>query len=296
MPQVKANGIEIEYEEFGASHDPLIVLIAGFGEQMGGVQFPSDFCQDLSRKGLRVVRFDNRDVGLSTHFTASVSASGVAPYTVVDMSDDVAVLVAALGVDATHLVGVSMGGYIARWMAIRHPARVRSLSLITTPCGAKRGTEAAQRFSAPAPQALERMLGKTRAGDREAAVAAYVEALRSYNGPRFSFDETWVRRCGEYSYDRSYDPSGVARQFAAMVQSPDLLDAQECITCPTVVIQGDADPLLGMDHAREIASRISGARLKLIAGMGHEMPRQAWPELFGAVLDVVRRSGRGDPS
>jgi len=296
MPRVNANGIEIEYEEFGASHDPLIVLIAGFGEQMGSVEFPSDFCQDLSRNALRVVRFDNRDVGLSTHCTVSVSESGVASYTVVDMSDDVVGLASALGVDATHLIGVSMGGFIARWVAIRHPARVRSLSLIATPCGAKRGTEAAQRLSAPAPQALERMLGKARAGDREAAVAAYVQAWRSYNGPRFPFDETWVRRCGEYSYDRSYDPSGVARQFEAMIQSPDLLDAQERITCPTVVIQGDADPLVGVDHAREIASRISGARLKLIAGMGHEMPRQAWPELFGAVLDSVRLGGGGDPS
>ena len=122
MPRVKANGIEIEYEEFGASQDPLIVLIAGFGEQMGSVEFPSDFCQDPSSKGLRVVRFDNRDVGLSTHFTASVPESGAAPYTVVDMSDDVVGLVAALGVHATHLVGASLGGCIARWMAIRHPA------------------------------------------------------------------------------------------------------------------------------------------------------------------------------
>jgi pimeloyl-ACP methyl ester carboxylesterase len=284
MPRIKTNGIEIEYEEFGASQDPLIILIAGFGEQMGGVEFPSDFCQDLSSKGLRVVRFDNRDVGLSTHFTATVSESGIAPYTLVDMSDDVVGLVAPLGVDATHLVGASMGGYIARWMAIRHPALVRSLSLIMTPRGAKRGTEAHE----PAPQALERMLGKAQAGDRKAAVTAYVEAWRSYNGPRFPFDETWVRRCGEYTYDRAYDPSGVARQFAAIIDSPELLDAQAGITCPTVVIHGDADPLVGVDHAREIASRISGARLKLISGMGHEMPRQAWPELFAAILDIVR--------
>ncbi len=296
MPRVKANGIEIEYEEFGARQEPLIILIAGLGEQMGSVEFPSDFCQDLSRKGLRVVRFDNRDVGLSTHFTASVSESGVAPYTVVDMSDDVVGLVAALGIDATHLVGASMGGYIARWMAIRHPARVRSLSLIMTGCGAKRGTEAAKRFSAPAPQALDRMMAKTRAADREAAVTAYVEAWRSYNGPRFPFDETWARRCGEYTYDRCYDPSGVARQFAATIHSPDLLDAQERITCPTVVIHGDADPLFGVDHAREIANRIPGARLKLLAGMGHEMPRQAWPEFFGAILDIVRLSDREAPS
>jgi pimeloyl-ACP methyl ester carboxylesterase len=137
------------------------------------------------------------------------------------------------------------------------------------------------------------MLDKTRAGDRKAAVTAYVEVWGSYNGPRFPFDETWVGQCGEYTYDRSYDPAGVARQFAAMIDSPDLLDAQEGITCPTVVIQGDADPLVGVDHAREIASRISGARLKLIAGVGHEMPRQAWPEFFGAILDVVRLSGRG---
>ena len=137
------------------------------------------------------------------------------------------------------------------------------------------------------------MLDKTRAGDRKAAVTAYVEVWRSYNGPRFPFDETWVGQCGEYTYDRSYDSAGVARQFAAMIDSPDLLDAQEGITCPTVVIQGDADPLVGVDHAREIASRISDARLKLIAGVGHEMPRQAWPEFFGAILDVVRLSGRG---
>jgi hypothetical protein len=162
MPRVKANGIEIEYEEFGASQDPLIVLIAGFGEQMGSVEFPSDFCQDLSSEGLRVVRFDNRDVGLSTHFTASVAESGAAPYTVVDMSDDVVGLVAALGVHATHLVG-GVSGWLYRPLdGDPTSSLVRSLSLIMTPCGAKRGTEALKRFSEPAPQALERMLDKTR--------------------------------------------------------------------------------------------------------------------------------------
>src|SRR5262249_31210541 len=112
----------------------------------------------------------------------------------------------------------------------------------------------------------------------------------------FPFDETWVRRCGEYSYDRSYDPSGVARHLAAVIQSPYLLYAPGRLTCPPRLVPSGSHPPVGGEHPPGNARPISGARLKLIAGMGHEMPRQAWPELFGAVLDVVRRSGRGDPS
>jgi pimeloyl-ACP methyl ester carboxylesterase len=182
----------------------------------------------------------------------------------------------------------------AGWRSDIQPSQVSQFDHDTLRCETgNRGPQALLRTS---PASSRTYAGQDPAGDRKAAVTAYVEAWRSYQGPRFPFDETWIRRCAEYSYDRSYDPSGVARQFTAIIHSPDLLDAQEGITCPTVVIQGDADPLVGVDHAREIASRISGARLKLIAGLGHEMRRQAWPELFGAILDAVRLSGRGNPS
>jgi pimeloyl-ACP methyl ester carboxylesterase len=284
VSRLSSNGIKLEYEEYGETTAPLAVLISGLGEQMGGVEFPHEFCAALAQRHLRVVRFDNRDVGLSTHLHDAKPGS----YSYLDMADDVAGLIAGLGADSAHLVGASMGGFIARWVALRHPSLVESLTVIMSGCGVQFDSPAAEHYSKMAPHALQNMLSKTRGADNvAAAVGSYVEAWRSYNGSGFPFDENWVRECGEYTCARSYDPQGVARQVAAS-RSPDLLEAQEKISCNTVVIHGSEDPIFGADHARETTTRIPGAKLDIIPGMGHEMPREVWSQIVEAIDQAAR--------
>ena len=286
MSRLSSNGIELEYEEYGETTAPPAVLISGLGEQMGGVEFPREFCAALAQQNLRVVRFDNRDVGLSTHLHGAKPGS----YSYLDMADDVAGLIAGLGVGSAHLVGASMGGFIGRWAALRHPSLVKSLTVIMSGCGVQLDSPEAEHYSKMAPHALQNMLSKTRSADNvTAAVESYVEAWRSYNGSGFPFDENWVRECGTYACARSYDPKGVARQVGAS-RSPDLLEAQEKIACITMVIHGDEDPIFGADHARETAKRIPGAKLDIIPGMGHEMPREVWPQIVEAIDQAARHA------
>lgn len=280
MSRLSVNGIELEYEECGETTAPLAVLISGLGEQMGSVEFPREFAEGLARRDFRVVRFDNRDVGLSTHLHDAEPGS----YSYLDMADDVAGLIAGLGAERAHLIGASMGGFIARWAALRNPSLVHSVTVIMSGCGARFGSPAAERYSRMAPHAFEGMMSKTRAAASSAeAIESYAEAWRKYNGSKFAFDEDWVRECGAYTYARSYDPKGVARQVGAS-DTPDLLEAQQEIACSTVVIHGDEDPIFGADHARETAARIPGAKLEIVPGMGHEMPRAAWPQIMQAIV------------
>lgn len=299
MPREQANGIELEYETYGDAAAPPVILIMGLGEQMGGTEFPTEFCAGLAERGFRVIRFDNRDVGLSTHLDEAgvpdqraideARARGednAVPYKWVDMADDVAGLLDALNIDAAHIAGASMGGFIARWVALRHRGKARSLSLIMTGAGRRDG------FPPPSAESAASMHGKTvRAATREAAVDAYVAAWRSYNGPGFEFDEPWVRSCAELTYDRAYHPEGVARHVAAWAPLPDLYEAQRTIDVPTVVLHGDADPIFAMAHPEAIVREIPGAELVRIEGMGHEMPVAAWPRLFDAIAGVAERAG-----
>ncbi len=285
VPRLLSNGIELEYEGYGDSSAPLVILVAGLGEQMGAVEFPREFCISLSRHGFCVVRFDNRDVGLSTHLHDAAPGS----YSLLDMADDVAGLIAGLGAERAHLVGASMGGLIIRWVALRHARLVESLTIIMSGCGARPNDPKADRFSKPAPEALRRMLAKQEpAPSAETAIETYVEAWRSYNGSGYPLDEPWIRACAREAYSRSYDPRGVARQFRAILTTSHLLSAQEAIRCRTLVIHGDEDPICGADHARETSERIPGALLEIITGMGHEMPREAWPRMFRAISELCR--------
>jgi pimeloyl-ACP methyl ester carboxylesterase len=284
MARLSTNGIELEYEQYGETTAPLAVLISGLGEQMGGVEFPRAFAGDLAEQGFHVLRFDNRDVGLSTHLHDAEPGA----YSYLDMADDVAGIINGLGAERAHLIGASMGGFIARWAALRHPGLVESIAVIMSGCGARFGTPSADRFSKMASHAFKGMMSKTRAADSASeAIESYVEAWRKYNGSKFAFDEDWVRGCGTYTYSRSYDPKGVARQIGAS-DTPDLLEAQQKIACRAVVIHGDEDPIFGADHARETAARIPGAELEIISGIGHEMPQEAWPQIVRAIEQAAR--------
>jgi pimeloyl-ACP methyl ester carboxylesterase len=295
MPRVPANGIEIEYESYGEPTDPAVILIAGLGEQMYGVEFPVDFCTGLAERGFRVIRFDNRDCGLSTGFdgidvpsNSDISAAlepGVqpdVPYTSYDMADDVAGLCEALSIGAAHIVGASMGGYIARWVALRHPAIVRSLTLIMT-TGGDRKT-----LPPPSPATADAMSSKgTRQPDRETAIRKYISAWRSYNGPNYPFHEDWVTEVAATQYDRAYRPEGVRRHAAATYATPDLKDVQTSIAVPIVIIHGTHDPVLPVEHAHASAAALPNATLEIFEGMGHEMPPEAWPRMFDAIAAVA---------
>ena len=297
--QAHTAGVTLEYEEFGDSAAPLVVLIMGLGEQIGGMEFPADFCTRLAARGFRVVRFDNRDVGLSSDFddrgTPDISgffaaqAQGriIAPaYTAADMADDVAGLLDHLAVDRAHIAGASLGRIIGRWFAARHPHRCASLTAIMT--GHAR-TPGGPPLSAMDKSAAARMLTKTDPLDRDAAIDGYIAAWRSYNGSGFDFDEDHVRACAERSFDRAYHPVGVGRQVTAI--TPGLLKAEQRISAPTIVFHGDEDPLFGLDHPRLIVQNISGAELEIVRGMGHEMPPAVWPRLANAIQRAAARAG-----
>jgi pimeloyl-ACP methyl ester carboxylesterase len=291
MPRARANGIEIEYEEFGNASDEPVLLIMGLGAQM--ILWDEAFCESLASRGYRVVRFDNRDAGLSTsldhlgtpNLLAVMTARLLgqkpdAPYLVSDMAADAAALVDALGIDAAHVVGASMGGMIAQAMAIDYPRRVLSLTSIMSTTGElslpQPKSEARQVLLSPAPR------------DREEAIERAVRIFRAIGSPGFPFDEEHIRGHAARSFDRAFNPAGAARQLAAIVASGSRKRALGALSVPTLVIHGSDDPLVPVTCGVDTARSIPGAKLVLIEGMGHDLPRPAWPRIVGAIDDLAR--------
>ena len=287
----RVGDVDLMVDDRGSEDWPAIVIAVGFGEQLGSVEFPDDFADALCVRNRRVVRFDHRDVGLSSGFddqpvdhvdVRSRVRAGQAvdvPYTLVDMADDVAGIIRSLGDRPVRLVGVSMGGIIARWTAVRYPDLVDSLVLVMTSFDL-RPTEG---LPAPDPTVVEKMVAKAERRDRAEAIEAAVEAWRSYAGTEFPFDEDWTRRRVTFAYDRSYRPEALARQLAAMAASPPIAPHHGTITAPTLIVQGDADPIIAPAHGIALAAAIPRASLEMIRGMGHELPPAAWPQLLDAV-------------
>jgi pimeloyl-ACP methyl ester carboxylesterase len=286
MPRAQANGIELEYETFGRSSARPLVLIMGLGAQM--VLWDEDFCEALAARDFFVVRFDNRDIGLSTHlddaevpnvWTAiqrSMTNQPVdAPYTLAEMADDTVYLMAALGLERAHVVGASMGGMIAQTLAIRHPERLLTLTSIMSTTGNPEVPPAT-------PDAM-RVLMTPVPSEREAYVERSVASWRVIGSPGFPFDEARVRRRAGRSFDRAFHPAGVARQLVAIIASGNRKEALRSVTTPTLVIHGDADPLARIEGGRDTAAAIPGAELLIIEGMGHDLPRGAWPRIIDAI-------------
>ena len=291
VSRVPANGIEIAYETFGDSADLPIVLIMGFSRQMVG--WHEDFCQALSRRGHFVVRFDNRDVGLSTHLDdappADIQAglagdTSSAAYTLADMAADTVGLVGALGLDSVHVVGVSMGGMIAQVMAIEHPARVRSLTSIMSTTGDPQ-------VSQPSPEAREVLLAPP-ARTREEVLDRAVAASRVIGSPGFEPDEAEVRQRAALAFDRAFDPPGLSRQLLAIWATGDRTPRLADVRAPTLVIHGDSDPLIPLAAGRATAAAIPGARLEVLAGMGHDLPRPLWPRIVQLISEHVEEAER----
>jgi len=294
MPRARlTNGIELEYDTFGDPSRPPLLLIMGLGAQM--ILWEEDFCAALAESGFFVVRFDNRDVGMSTQLDAAgipnvfeamqAAAAGrpvSAPYTLADMADDAVGLMDVLGIARAHVVGASMGGMIAQTLAIRHPDRLLSMTSIMSTTG-----------DPALPQATGdamRVLLTPPPGDREGNIARGIEAWKVIGGPGFPFDEERMRNIFGRAFDRGYHPAGVARQMTAIMASGNRTAELRSVTVPSLVIHGDADPLIRVEGGRATAAAIPGAMLVEIAGMGHDLPRGAWAQIIDAIGALAERA------
>ncbi|GLY90425.1 alpha/beta fold hydrolase [Actinoallomurus iriomotensis] len=295
MPIVDvSSGVSIAYESFGDPRDVPVLLVMGFGAQM--IAWHEDFCRALANRGRHVIRYDNRDCGLSTkfddhpvdmgRFIAAVSSGDISsalamvPYRLQDMADDGLGLLTALGIDRAHVVGASMGGMIAQTMAITRPERVLTLTSMMSSTGESE-------YGQPSPEARAVLFGP-RPGDRDGYVAAadrdLVWASKRYGDPAV------LRELAADGYDRAYHPAGVGRQLGAMILSGSRADALRELQVPTLVIHGLDDTLIDPSGGRRTADLVPGAELLLIPDMGHDRPRELWPEIIDALEAHTRGS------
>jgi pimeloyl-ACP methyl ester carboxylesterase len=290
MPRAQTGGVELEYEVVGDPAARPLLLVQGLGAQLVSVE--DGFCAELAARGFLVIRFDNRDAGLSTRLDGAATPDLAAiwqgdraslAYTLDDMADDAAGLLDAIGVAAAHLVGISLGGMIAQLVAIRHPERVLSLTSIMSTTGDRRvghpSAEGAGVLFTPMPAERDRYL--------EQAVA---NARLALAGSAFPFDPDAIRRGAARSYDRAYHPAGVARQLAAALAATDRTEALRSLRVPTLVVHGDVDKIVGVDGGEATAAAVPGARLLRIPGLGHELPPAAWATVADAIADNAGRA------
>ncbi|MET0682704.1 MAG: alpha/beta hydrolase [Casimicrobiaceae bacterium] len=288
MTAVAANGITIEYESLGEPSAPPILLIMGLGMQL--VAWPDAFCHGLVERGFRVIRFDNRDCGLSSKFrvrrqpnlVAALAAAWLrlpvrAPYTLDAMAADAVGLLDALGIRRAHVVGVSMGGMIAQVIAATFPTRVLSLTSIMSSSGSRK-------VSQPRPDAKRALLSKPRdPGDPESVIDHLVDVFGIIGSPGFPAKPEELREQLARNVRRGYHPAGVTRQLVAIIASGDRRRLLRKVTAPTLVIHGAADPLVPVEAGRDTARHIAGAKLMVIDGMGHDLPPALLPILVEAI-------------
>ncbi len=273
--------VELCYETFGDPADPAMLLIMGLATQM--LAWHEAFCEELAGRGFHVVRFDNRDVGRSQAIDGPAPTlrqlltrdRRAAAYTLEDMAGDAVGLLDHLGIEHAHLVGASMGGMIAQTVAIRHPERARSLASIMSNTGSFWNGQ-------PSPR-LYPVLLKRPARGRDGYVEHTVWAFEQIGSPGFPRDEADLRALAELSYDRGLNPAGSSRQLAAIIAASDRTPGLKELAVPTVVIHGTADRLVAPSGGRATARAVPGARLLMIEGMGHDLPRPAWPQILDAI-------------
>ena len=283
--------LEIAYQTFGNRADPPLLLVMGLATQMLG--WHEDFCRALSERGLFVVRFDNRDIGLSTHLDdagpADVMAAfagdfSSAAYTLSDMATDTVGLMDALELDSAHLVGASMGGMIVQTVAIEHPGRVRSLTSIMSRTG--------QSGVGDATEEATQVLLAPPAHSRDEAIERSLATYRVIGSSGYPLDEQALRERAALSYDRAYDPAGVSRQLVAIAASGDRSEGLRELRVPTLVLHGADDPLIQVSGGRATAAAIPGAELVVFDGMGHDLPRALWPEVCERIAGLTARAER----
>jgi pimeloyl-ACP methyl ester carboxylesterase len=281
--------LKIHYEDMGDIDDPPVLLIMGLGAQM--LLWRTEFCEKLVGHGLRVIRYDNRDVGLSSKterrsvgqpfltrlLRSWVGLESKAPYTLEDMADDAAAVLDHLGIRAAHIVGASMGGMIAQVFAAQFAQRTRTLGIIFS-------SNNSALLPPPAPRALLALVkGPPPGSPRDVILDNAVRVSRIIGSPRYRIPDAQVRAEAAEGYDRNYYPQGVAGQFSAILGSGSLVHHNRRILAPTVVIHGRADKLMRLSGGRAIARAISGARLVLFDGMGHDLPQQLWDPVISVL-------------
>ena len=293
MPLAPSNGLEIWYETFGDSADVPLLLVMGLGGQ--AIAWDEDLCQTFVDRGFFVIRYDNRDVGLSTkiestqldlatEITKAFTGGELnAPYRLSDMAADAVGLLDHLGIDAAHIVGASMGGMIVQQITIDHPHRVLSLTSIMSTTGDPD-------VGAPNPDALATLM-RPPAMSRDEAIEANVETWKIIGSPTY-FDEAEVRSRGAAAYDRSFYPIGVGRQLLGILASPSRSEALRQVKVPTLVIHGTVDPLVTVSGGRRTAEVIPGAEYLEVEDMAHDMPRPLWPVLVEAITRNVAKVGQ----
>jgi pimeloyl-ACP methyl ester carboxylesterase len=282
----RAGDIDIYYEDMGDPNDPAVLLIMGLGAQL--LLWRKAFCEKLVNQGLRVIRYDNRDVGLSTKMTGRHTGAPLAPrmvrsylglrsvavYTLEDMADDAAALLDHLNIDKAHIVGASMGGMIAQVFAARHAERTKTLAVIFS-------SNNRPLLPPPGRKQLLAILQRPKDSSREAIIENAIRVNKIIGSPGYPASEDRVRAEAIEGFDRCYYPAGIARHFAAVLGSGSLLRYDRRITAPTVVIHGRADKLMRPFSGRAVARAIKGARLVLLDGMGHELPEPLWDDIIG---------------
>src|SRR5918998_3098540 len=287
MPRAQANGIELEYDTRGDPAAPPLLLVMGLGAQM--TAWDEELCDQLAAAGFLVIRFDNRDVGLSTKIESAegfdvLSAIGAAlsggtpdaPYLLRDMADDAFGLLDHLGIERAHVVGASMGGMIAQTMAITRPDRVATLTSIMSTTGDRT-------VGTATPEALAILMTRP-PSDRDEYVTNSIATQRLLHGPVLPFDEERAATRAAGFYDRCFHPAGVGRQLVAIMASGDRTEALAGVRVPTLVIHGDADPLVGHSGGVATAAAVPEAELLTIEGMGHDLPVEKWDEIVAAIV------------
>jgi pimeloyl-ACP methyl ester carboxylesterase len=283
------NGHEVCYETFGDPSDPALLLMMGLAVQMLG--WHEEFCAALAARGFFVIRYDNRDVGRSQRMNGKAPSvfqllrrdKRAASYTLEDMANDAAGLLDHLGIGKAHVMGASMGGMIAQTLAARYPQRVLSLVSMMSNTGARWSGQ-------PSPR-LYPVLLKNPPQDREGYQRHAVWVFKKIGSPAFDDDEEDLQRIAGMSFDRGINPAGTARQLAAIIHSGDRTPLLGTITAPTLVIHGSKDKLVPPSGGRATARAIPGARLMIVDGMGHDIPRALWPRLIDAIEQNAARAG-----
>jgi pimeloyl-ACP methyl ester carboxylesterase len=287
-----ANGIELVYQEMGDPDGEPLLLVMGLATQM--IAWDEAFCAMLAERGFRVVRFDNRDIGRSTKLTAAgvprrvdlmVGRRASAPYLLSDMAADTIGLMDHLGIESAHVAGASMGGMIAQTLAIEQPERLRSLVSMLSNTGSRW-------TGMPSRKAMAVLLGRPPRG-RDSAIEQAVKTFKVIGSPGYPFEEERVRQIAGRSYDRGHSAAGVLRQLHAITASGDRTQALRSVRAPTLVIHGNRDPLVRPAGGRATARAIPNARLKLVDGMGHDLPRQLWPVFVEEIATNAARAGKG---
>ncbi|MDQ6698409.1 MAG: alpha/beta fold hydrolase [Actinomycetota bacterium] len=293
MPYAHHGDVEIFFETFGEPTDPALLLVNGLGSQC--INYRVEWCERFVAEGFFVIRFDNRDVGLSTKFSDVRPAVGAVvralsagqppevPYTLDDMAGDAIAVLDHLEIEQSHVMGVSMGGMIVQQLAIRQPERLLSMTSVMSTTG-----DPAVGGSSREAQALMLSAAPT---DRVSAIARHLEGIRTYGSPACYDEERLTAVAGE-AFDRSFTPDGQARQVMAIIASPDRTVALHDVHVPTLVMHGDADTLVDISGGRSTADAIPGARFVVMEGMGHDYPPQYWERWVQLVTDHARSAGR----